>query len=1034
MDGQMTAYNSCGQSEKNKTANQSSAEQLSSSSDEQKRDRIRRRIPKCDGVYVEGAIEGVDVIFTADTGATKTIISDRIYNRIPAAKRPKLKASRRFSGAGGAPLVELGKAKFRFQLQSLQIESEVVVAEIEDEALLGIDILQNGRGGPADLLLSKGIIMLRETAIPCIQIGLPTEPRERRVRAADHYVIPPNSENIVDVFIDREEQDDYLSTLDVLVEPTAHFNEEYPLVMAASLVDMKNNTTGKVRIMNPYSTEVSIRQDAVIGHAEAVHSDVSLVMEAENIEEAENNNAVRRINFQAPADNIAEIRTVTNQGPDSKHDDIPPLPEYLRDLYENAAKNHNKEECHAIARLLNKYKGSFSKDDTDLGLTTWVEHGIDTGDSRPLKQPPRRVPMAFAGEEKKVITQLEEQKVIRKSNSPWASPIVLVKKKNGKTRPCVDYRRLNSVTTKDAFPLPRVQDCLDAVAGATLFSTFDFTSGYHQIPVRKEDIPKTAFVTKYGLYEYTTMPMGLTNAPATFQRVMEIALNGLQWQTCLIYLDDIVVFGRTFEEHLQRVEQVLERVQQAGLKLKPEKCQLLQTEVNFLGHVISEDGIKPNPANIAKIVQWPVPTTVTQVRQILGMGSYYRRFVKDFAKLTRPLVELTRKGQEFKWTAACQTSFETLKEILAGPDVMAYPQAEGEFVLDTDASDVGLGGVLSQIQDGVERVIAYGSRALNHAEKNYCVTDKELLALRYFVEYFRQYLLGRRFRVRTDHQALVWLFTLREPKGRIARWIEILSSYDFSVEYRMGKKHLNADAMSRCPNPRDCQCSAVDNLEPLRCGPCKKCCKRNQDMAHQITVTTNATQDATESEETSLKQVNADNQAETPESVDTDRQEQSSLPLPTRAVKTRARAREEMPETVNMPSTSTAQTSQPQTRQSETSQVNGCTTSMLRRKQEEDKDISPILTAMRQGVRPLSAEIATQSPVTRHYWNLWESLELRDGILHKKFYRKNGTGEHVQFLVPHSLRKDVMYQMHNTLLAGHLGRKKTTEKTLQRYY
>ena len=250
--------------------------------------------------------------------------------------------------------------------------------------------------------------------------------------------------------------------------------------------------------------------------------------------------------------------------------------------------------------MLQAHSDTFSKDEFDIGMTTLTEHVIDVGSQRLIKQPPRRVPTAFADEEEKVVKQLEEQGIIRASTSPWASPIVLVRKKSGKIRPCVDYRRLNAVTIKDAFPLPRITDCLDAVADATMFSCFDVTSGYHQIPVKESDVPKTAFCTKYGLYEYTSMPMGLTNSPATFQRFMELALRGLQWHTCLIYLDDIVVFGKTFDEHLQRVEEVLDRIKAAGLKLKPEKCQLFHREVDFLGHLVSADGIKPNPHNIAK--------------------------------------------------------------------------------------------------------------------------------------------------------------------------------------------------------------------------------------------------------------------------------------------------------------------------------------------------------------------------------------------------------------------------------------------------
>lgn len=292
------------------------------------------------------------------------------------------------------------------------------------------------------------------------------------------------------------------------------------------------------------------------------------------------------------------------------------------------------------------------------------------------------------------------------------------------------------------------------------------TLGYHQVPVKEEDIPKTAFITKYVLYEFTTMPMGLSTVCATFQRLMELILQGLNWQT---YLDDIVVFGSSFAEHLQRVQEVLKRIQDSGMKLKPNKCNRFQKQVTFLGRIVSPQGILPNPDNISKILQWPRPTTVTEFRQLIGMGSYYRKFIKGFAYLVRPLVELTKKGKQFIWTDECENVIIKLKESFKSPDILAYHLDEGEYILDTDASDVAIGGVLSQIQNGSKKVIAYGSRPLNKSKKNYCITDKELLALRFFMENFRQYLLGRQFTVRTDHQALVWLFKLVEPKGRIAR-------------------------------------------------------------------------------------------------------------------------------------------------------------------------------------------------------------------------------------------------------------------------
>ena len=318
---------------------------------------------------------------------------------------------------------------------------------------------------------------------------------------------------------------------------------------------------------------------------------------------------------------------------------------------------------------------------------------------------------------------------------------MLVSKKNGGVRPCVDYRKVNQLVKPDNFPLPRIQDCLDAVAASQLFSTNDLTSGYFQIPLMEEDIPKSAFICKYGHYKMTRMPFGLNNAASTFQRTMEMALQGLQWVTCLIYINDIIVFWKNFHEHMQHIEQVLQGIKSAGLKLKPEKCNMLKEEVIFLGNVVTGKGVKPSPIYITKIVEWTRPKTAKQVRQFIATGSYYRRYVKDFAHIVRPMVDLTKKGRKFLWTDACDTSFEAVKQALVSFDVMGYPLNDwGEFILDVDASDIGIGGILQQVQDGRIQMIAYASRALIKAEVNYCITEKELLGVRFFIEYFRQYL------------------------------------------------------------------------------------------------------------------------------------------------------------------------------------------------------------------------------------------------------------------------------------------------------
>jgi transposase InsO family protein len=1021
--------------------------QGASTQDNPKEHTTRRGIPKYDGVYIKGSIQGVDLTFTADTGATRTIISERIFFKIPEECRPKLEKSASLSGASGQPLVELGKAMFHLKLGELEIDREVIVAEIEDESLLGIDILQNANEGPADILLSQGVIKLMGVTIPCMRVGLT---HTRRVRAADHCIIPAQTECVIDVFVERSEEDDILTRQEMVIEATEQFSEQHQVIIAACLVDIRSAVTQKVRIMNPLPTDVSIKQDTVIGTAEQIEQEMGTVVTAEDAEEHTNFCAARRIKYRSSPSPVSGCNSAEHTSPKLTvrsvvDEEEISIPVHLQELYDNASKSRNKEEKKAIGKLLHKYQNSFSKDENDLGKSTIVKHNIDTGDAKPIKQPPRRVPIAFANEEKQVIQQMLDQKIIRKSTSPWASPIVLVRKKNGKVRPCVDYRKFNGITKVPANPLPRVLDCLDAVAGATLFSSFDLTSGYHQLGVEEEDIPKTAFCTKFGLFEYTQLPMGLSGAPATFQRAMEIALQGLQWETCLIYLDDVVVYSQGVDEHLQRVEQMLSRLEQAGLKLKPEKCHLLQEKVNFLGHVVSKDGVLPNPDNVARLVAWPTPKNVTEIRQVLGLGSYYRRFIRGFAEITRPMVELTKKGVKFKWTEKCQQAFDKLKSVLIGPEVMAFPRDTGDFILDCDACDVGIGAVMSQIQDGKERVIAYGSRALNRAERNYCVTDKELLAIRHFIEYYRQYLLGQKFLVRTDHQALVWMFRLKEPKGRVARWLEILSAYSFAIEYRPGNKHQNADALSRCTNPWDCQCPEVDTLEPLKCGPCKKCVKRSEDMQYvgnKGGVYGTAQTEKSTTEHVMMKTTNVDVPERGVGTVDSDGTlDKARTVRDAKLVTIIKNDTENRDNSVNDSTNLRAVNTRGNFRQQGQDTVDGWTSwaglpssATLQKLQKKDAEVGVIHTWKQSGNRPSSEVVARYSPAVRHYWLYWDSLEMHDNLLFKRFAKRDGSGSYLQFVVPRAMRQEVMFQVHNSVLSGHLGRKKTEGKTKQKFY
>jgi len=507
----------------------------------------------------------------------------------------------------------------------------------------------------------------------------------------------------------------------------------------------------------------------------------------------------------------------------SAHDEVP---KHVKTIFDEACQRLSTREQIAVARLLTVYGNMFSQDKTDLGMFTLLTHRIQTYNEEPVKERLRRTPLKFQKEEEKTLNEMLKAGVIEPSFSEWASAPVLVRKKDGEVRYTVDFRQVNTKTVKDAYPLPLIDECTDTLSGNLWFHTLDLASGYWQIAIHPEDRHKTAFLTKYGLFQHVRMAQGLCNAPATFQRVMHLVLRGLTWNKALVYLDDIVL-GKTFEESLENLEVVLQRIGAHNLKLKPKKCQLFCTQVQFLGRTVSRDGVAITNDHVECVLNWPIPKDQNELERFLGFVNYHRDFVPGLSELLTPLYALTKRGTDYSWTHECDRVFQELKLAMTQAPVLAYPNDTDPYVLDTDASDQAVGAALYQVQQGQERPISFASSSLTPAQRKYCTTRKELLAVVVFTRRFRHYLLGRHFTVRTDHGSLTWLCRFKNPCGQLGRWLEELAQYDMTIEHRAGSKHVNADSLSRIP-PSTPVCNNFDptaELASLPCGGCDYCTK-----------------------------------------------------------------------------------------------------------------------------------------------------------------------------------------------------------------
>ena len=667
--------------------------------------------------------------------------------------------------ANGEKILLVGVIKEDLTVGGRSVTSEIFVSPDLEGMIIGLDWLRSQGQFVWDFVNDR--IKFLDGRWIDLHEEQPNSIRVRRIYVTEGTILPPAHQTKVPVRISHSTWTDepFVGIVENSRVPSLRH------VMSARTVLPPKFTDLRVPVINLHNNDQVLVKGTKLGTLE----------KAEEVEPAEDGKPLSDSTFaKSESKSLRRAEAIDQM--------IEDLPEELND-----------EQRRQVKKLLRQNEGIFSKGEHDIGRTQLIEYRIDTGDHRPIRQSLRRQPFQHLEIIDKQVKDMKDAGIIESAASPWASNVVLVKKKDGSLRFCVDYRRLNAITYKDSYPLPLIDNCLNALSGSSWFSTLDLRSGYYNIPIAEEDRDKSAFITRSGCFRFTVMPFGLTCAPSVFQRLMDFVLGGLHYLTCLVYIDDIIIFGKSFDQQLERLGEVFDRIRQANLKLKPSNCSLFRRKVEFLGHVVSKEGIAMQEDKVKAIKTWPSPRNLTELRAFMGTCGYYRRFVKDFSTIAAPLFALMKKGVTWEWTDECEEVFEGLKAELISKPILALPTDDGTFVLDSDASDFGLGAVLSQTQNGEERVIAFASRTLSKPELKYKVTRKELLAVVFGLKQFRQYLLGRHIILRTDHAALSWLRRTPEPMPQLARWLTLIEQYDYEVQHREGKRHGNADGLSRRP-------------------------------------------------------------------------------------------------------------------------------------------------------------------------------------------------------------------------------------------
>ena len=972
-----------------------------------------------------------DVLMLVDTGASISIIPAEIYQAIPEEERPTLQEVKlRIEVGNGETLAQQGVCRIKFQLGDFDFDHEFFVCKDSAQAILGNEFLVHYR---MVLRMAEGWLEYRGHCIPLFNwVGA----RHRsKVFLRKTVQVPPHSE----VEVPTEVRRPSIPGRPQVFEPNQDLLRKANMIAPRMLFDPRDEHP-RVRLFNPNDSPVWITVNRCLGALEDAEDvrgsrrcSAAVRTHSAHSDESKEHGEEQPGELPTAGEQDHTTAEALLRGTFEKYSSN--IPEHMAGLVHTATENLPPDEAMRVTLLLLSFQDVFARHEADIGRTTLITHDVDTGDAKPVAQAVRRQSPEEHAAMVDIVQTLHKCGIIQPSKSQWAANIRMARKKDKKWRMCIDYRDLNKRTLiNDPYPLPRIDALLDTLGRGTVFCALDLISGYHQVSMTRRAQEKSAFITPQmspSHWEYKYMPFGLTGAPATFQRLVDTMLRGIQYNTVLAYLDDIIVIGKDVADCRNNLAEVLSRIRGANLKLKPSKCELFKDRITYLGHIVSGSGVQTDPKKVRLVRDWPVPLYITDVRGFLGFCNYYRKFVKGYIDLARPLNKLLCKDSDLVWRKEQTSAFNALKAALTEAPMLAHPREDCQYILDTDASAYGIGGVLSQLQPASEgqleeRPIAFHGRLLLPREMRYCTRRREFLAIYEMVEYFRCYLSGRSFTIRTDHDSLKGVKQLDKLTGQMARWIDYLEGYQFKVEVRPGNLHSNADFLSRLYT--DCFCKPREEFtstrsaeEALKNEPIKdfalfeKCCREQADRR----VRDKRSEMLHIHDEDALRTLS-----------DHDLKEQ--IEIAAKVGGDEGRAQLHRISTVRLLPHGMVGDLQEEVFQWQPI----WTREEMQHHQEHDPDLCEVFRAKSDpdGEKPNWSDITFEDLGAKYYINEWSRLKIINGLLYRLWESADGLTEWYQLVIPTVYQQDLIRNVHSTWVGSHQGYRRTWEYIRRRFF